>query len=69
MDDIVLMDETKSRVNVKLEIWCSVLESQYFQLSMIETKYMECKFSKIRNKHEMNFYPLTKQNPKMIYSY
>ncbi len=40
--DIVLVDETRHGINVKLEIWRDSLESR---LSRIKTKYMECKFS------------------------
>ena len=46
------MDETRSGVNAKLEIWRDALESKGFQLSWIKTKYMECKLSKTRNKDE-----------------
>ena len=43
------MDETRSGVNAKLEIWRDALECKGFQLSWTKTKYMECKFSKYRN--------------------
>ena len=45
-DDIVLIDETRARVNVKLELWRQTLESRGFTLSRVKTEYMECKFSK-----------------------
>jgi len=45
-DDIVLVDETRARVNVKLELWRQSLESQGFRLSRAKIEYMECKFSK-----------------------
>ena len=48
-DDIVLMDETRSEVNVKLEIWRNAQESKGFLLIRTKTKYMECKFSKSQN--------------------
>ena len=48
-DDIVLMDETRSEVNVKLEIWRNAQESKGFLLIRTKTKYMECKFSKSKN--------------------
>jgi hypothetical protein len=51
-DDIVLVDETRHGVNVKLEIWRDALESKGFQLSRTKTEYMECKFSKSRNRDE-----------------
>ena len=45
-DDIVLVDETKAGVNVKLELWRQTLESRGFRLSRFKTEYMECKFNK-----------------------
>ena len=45
-DDIVLVNETRVRVNVKLELWRQTLESRGFRLSRAKTEYMECKFSK-----------------------
>ena len=44
--DIVLVDETRAGVNVKLELWRKTLESRDFRLSRVKTEYMECKFSK-----------------------
>ena len=49
-DDIVLLDETRSEVNVKLEIWPNALESKGFLFSRTKTKYMECSESQNRNK-------------------
>nr|XP_009599585.1 uncharacterized protein LOC104095213 [Nicotiana tomentosiformis] len=43
-DDIVLIDETRRGVNVKLEVWRQTLESKGFKLSRTKTKYLECKF-------------------------
>ena len=43
-DEIVLIDETRARVNSKLEVWRQ--ESQGFRLSRAKTEYIECKFSK-----------------------
>ena len=45
-DYIVLIDETRVRVNAKLELWRQSLESRAFRLSRTKTEYMECKFSK-----------------------
>jgi len=45
-DDIVLVDETRVRVNIKLELWRQTLESRGFRLSRAKIEYMECKFSK-----------------------
>ena len=52
-DYIVLMDETRSGVSVKLEIWRDTQESKSFQLSRTKTEYKKCKFSKSRNKNEV----------------
>ncbi|KAK4374541.1 hypothetical protein RND71_005218 [Anisodus tanguticus] len=43
--DIVLIDETRNRVNVKLEVWQQTLESKGFMLSRTKTEYLECMFS------------------------
>uniref|UniRef100_A0A1U7UYL3 Uncharacterized protein LOC104213328 n=1 Tax=Nicotiana sylvestris TaxID=4096 RepID=A0A1U7UYL3_NICSY len=45
VDDIVLIDETRSGVNARLEIWRQTLESKGFKLSRTKTEYLECKFS------------------------
>ena len=52
MDDKVLVDETRHGDKVKLEIWQNALESKCFRLSRTKTKYIECKFSKSRNKDD-----------------
>ena len=46
------MDEIRSGINAKLEIWQDVVESKNFRLSMTKIEYRECKFSKSRNKNE-----------------
>jgi hypothetical protein len=51
VDDIVLVDETRYRVNVKLEIWRDALESKGLQLSRTKKEYVEY-MSKSRNKDE-----------------
>ena len=53
IDDIVLVDETRSGVNAKLESWWDNLESNGFGLSRTKTEQMEHKFSKSRNRDEM----------------
>ena len=45
-DDIILVNETRARVNAKLELWRQTLESRDFRLSRAKTEYMDCKFSK-----------------------
>ncbi|XP_060216871.1 uncharacterized protein LOC132644299 [Lycium barbarum] len=52
-DDIVLIDETRSGVNARLEVWREALESKGFKLSMTKTKYLECKFSNVMSEAEM----------------
>lgn len=44
-DDIVPIDETRDRVNARLEVWRQTLESKGLRLSRTKTKYLECKFS------------------------
>ncbi|XP_059303594.1 uncharacterized protein LOC132055665 [Lycium ferocissimum] len=44
-DDIVLIDESRSGVNARLEVWRQTLESKGFKLSRTKTEYLECKFS------------------------
>ena len=53
IDDIVLVNETRSGVNAKLETWRDALESKGFGLSRTKTEQMEHKFSKSRNRDEM----------------
>ncbi|XP_060202855.1 uncharacterized protein LOC132631279 [Lycium barbarum] len=45
VDDIVLIDELRSGVNARLEVWRQTLESKSFKLSRTQTEYLECKFS------------------------
>ena len=51
-DDIVLIDETKSGVNAKLDVWREVLESKGFKISRTKTEYIKCNFSENRNTNE-----------------
>ncbi|XP_070036950.1 uncharacterized protein [Nicotiana tomentosiformis] len=44
-NDIVLIDEMRSGVNVSLEVWRQTLESKGFKLSRTKTEYLEYKFS------------------------
>ena len=50
-DDIVLVDETKSRVNAKLETWREALETRGFRIRRTKIEYMECHFSSSRSKN------------------
>ncbi|XP_065866590.1 uncharacterized protein [Euphorbia lathyris] len=47
---IVLVDETKEGVEMKLELWRQTLESRGFKLSRSKTEYLECKFSGRRSR-------------------
>ena len=49
-DNTVLLDESRSGINAKLEIWHDTPKFKGSQLSRTKTKYMECKFSKSRNR-------------------
>jgi hypothetical protein len=48
-DDVVLVDESRAGVNMKLELWRHTLESRGFRLSRTKTKYMMCDFSPTRH--------------------
>ncbi|XP_070022655.1 secreted RxLR effector protein 78-like [Nicotiana sylvestris] len=43
-DDIVLIDETRSGINERLEVWRQALGSKGFKLSRTKMEYLECKF-------------------------
>ncbi|XP_060178010.1 uncharacterized protein LOC132607943 [Lycium barbarum] len=53
-DDIVLIDETRDRVNDRLKIWTETLESKGFKLSRTNTEYLECKFSDVTFEAEVD---------------
>jgi Reverse transcriptase (RNA-dependent DNA polymerase) len=44
-DDVVLIDDSRIRVDQKLELWRQTLESKCFRLSRTKTEYMRCQFS------------------------
>jgi hypothetical protein len=46
-DDVILVDESGTCVNQKLELWRRILEVKYFRLSRSKTEYMKCDFSAI----------------------
>lgn len=52
-DAIVLIDENRSRVNTKLEFCRQTLESKRFRLIRTKTKYLECKFSDVMPKDDV----------------
>jgi len=46
VDDIVLIDETRGRLNEKLERLMHSFESRRFRLSRSKTEYLRCGFSR-----------------------
>jgi hypothetical protein len=48
-DDVVLVDDSRTGVNRKLELWRHTLESKGFRLSRTKTEYMRCDFSVTRH--------------------
>jgi hypothetical protein len=44
-DDVVLVDESRTGVDQKLELWRRTLESKGFRLSRSKMEYMKCYFS------------------------
>ena len=51
-DDIVLVDESRTGVNQKLELWREILESKGFRLSRIKIEYIRCDFGTTTRKEE-----------------
>ncbi|KAH1191322.1 tRNA pseudouridine(38/39) synthase [Glycine max] len=47
-DDIVLLGESREKLNERLETWRRALETHGFRLSRSKSEYMECKFNKRR---------------------
>ena len=52
-DDVVLVDESRTRVNQKLELWRETLESKGFRLSRTKTEYMRYDFGTTTRKEEI----------------
>jgi hypothetical protein len=48
----VLVDDSRTGVNRKLELWRHTLESKGFKLSRTKTEYMRCDFSATRQGRE-----------------
>jgi hypothetical protein len=44
-DDVVLVDESRMRIDQRLELWRRTLEAKGFRLSRSKTEYMKCDFS------------------------
>jgi hypothetical protein len=46
-NDVILVDESRTGVDQKLELWRRILEAKCFRLSRFKTEYMKCDFSAI----------------------
>jgi hypothetical protein len=44
-DDVILVDESRTGVDQKLELWRRILEVKVFRLSRSKIEYMKCDFS------------------------
>jgi hypothetical protein len=44
-NDVILVDESRTSVDQKLELWRQALEAKGFRLSRSKTEYMKCDFS------------------------
>jgi hypothetical protein len=44
-DEVVLVDESRTKVDQKLELWRRTLEAKGFRLSRSKMEYMKCYFS------------------------
>jgi hypothetical protein len=53
-DDVVLVDDSRTGVNRKLELWKHTLESKVFGLSRTQTEYMRCDFSATRHEGDVS---------------
>ncbi|XP_049367345.1 uncharacterized protein LOC125832240 [Solanum verrucosum] len=62
-DDIVLIDETRDRVNARLEVWRQTLESKGFKLSRTKTEYLGCKFSDALDEADVEVSPNATRMP------
>jgi hypothetical protein len=52
VDDVVLVDDSRTGVNRKLELWGQTFESKGFKLSRTKTEYMRCVFSTTKREEE-----------------
>jgi hypothetical protein len=53
-DDVVLVDESRARVNRNLELWQETLESKGFRLSRTKIEYMRCDFGTTHEEGDVN---------------
>jgi hypothetical protein len=45
VDSVVLVDQSRTGVDQKSELWRRILEARGFRLNMSKTEYMKCDFS------------------------
>ena len=53
-DDVVLVDDSRTGVNRKLELWRQTLELKGFRLSRTKIEYMMCGFSTTKRGEEVS---------------
>ena len=51
-DDVVLVDESRTGVNQKLELWRETLEFKGFRLNRTKTEYIRCDFGTTTREEE-----------------
>jgi hypothetical protein len=52
MDEVVLVDDSRTGVKRKLDLWRQTLELKGFRLSRTKTEYMRCSFSTTTREEE-----------------
>ena len=51
-NDVVLVDDSRTGVNRKLELWRKTVKLKGFRLSRTKTEYMRCAFSTTKHEEE-----------------
>jgi hypothetical protein len=67
-DDVILVDESRTRVDQKLKLWRRTLEAKGFRLSRSKTEYMKCDFSATKMEYMMCDFSATTQEEGMLNS-
>uniref|UniRef100_A0A0A9D438 Reverse transcriptase domain-containing protein n=1 Tax=Arundo donax TaxID=35708 RepID=A0A0A9D438_ARUDO len=52
-DNMMLVDDSRTKVNGKLELWRQTLESKGFRPNRTKTEYMRCDFTTTRHEDEV----------------
>jgi hypothetical protein len=55
VDDVILVDESRTEVDQKLELLRRILEAKCFRLSRFKTEYMMCDFSATMQRGDVRF--------------